>query len=490
MSEDDFKDEAAEEWPSNSDGRLIVEPLQNGVCVIKLRMNENIERTVADQWFNGEKPEPRTIIRLDYDSERMQIFPQLTLPSERLYQQKYKQLREFDLPFDTYHDAPEEHFDVVEILSGLPSGFIRDPQFGLGLALQMRPMVHAIEKLPKVTRFYLDPEGTTRVEGGTFYFNVDAYSTFASGMARIARRHQAVSLRDRELLAHNATLHEVEPSKYDYKEAPYEPGTIYKLLGGSQSGQIKLRGKDRKGLLSALEANAGEIAARDPKEFVQLQKDIELASLDQLIVSFEARLRRNSNEREWQKLLELNPFILSMLFGQPIVVLQAGASVGGQTIAGSGTKIADFLGQNPLSHNAALVELKTPKTPLCGSEYRTNVFGPSQALSGAIVQVLDQRLKLTTDIAGIKHRSGLPDLQVYSVECVVVAGRTSEVEAERASFELMRSQLKDVRIVTFDELLERLHILRELLAGERYVSEIDDDDYALWENLLGDDPAI
>lgn len=44
-----------------------------------------------------------------------------------------------------------------------------------------------------------------------------------------------------------------------------------------------------------------------------------------------------------------------------------------------------------------------------------------------------------------------------------------------SSFEMMRSQYEDVRIVTFDELFGKLLLLREMLTGERYVSSIEDD---------------
>jgi chorismate mutase len=299
-------------------------------------------------------------------------------------------------------------------------------------------------------------------------------------MNRITRRYQGESLAEREMLAYNASLHRANPSEHPFRERPYEAGTIYKLLGGAQSSRTKLKGKDRASLLTAISNNAMEIAKRDPKEFVQLQKDIELVSLDRLIAVFQVNLRRNGKEAAWQKLLELNPFILSMLFGQPVVILQSSASVGGQTLAGGGTKIADFLAKNPLSHNAAIVELKRPDTQLLGQEYRSNVFSPSQALMGSIVQILDQRHKLVTDVAGIKHRSKLLDLDVFAVECVVVAGRMPNEDGRLSSFELIRSQMKDVRIVTFDELLERLQLLRELLAGERYVSNIEDEEDQDW----------
>lgn len=76
-----------------------------------------------------------------------------------------------------------------------------------------------------------------------------------------------------------------------------------------------------------------------------------------------------------------------MLFGQPIALLQAGASIGGQTLSGSGTKIADLLTKNALSHNAALVKRKRPKTALLSkTEYRGGVFGPPEDLMGAVTQ--------------------------------------------------------------------------------------------------------
>ena len=51
-------------------------------------------------------------------------------------------------------------------------------------------------------------------------------------MNRITRRYQSESLKDRSVLAHNASLNRVLPDKFGYEERPYVPGTIYKFLGG------------------------------------------------------------------------------------------------------------------------------------------------------------------------------------------------------------------------------------------------------------------
>jgi len=57
-----------------------------------------------------------------------------------------------------------------------------------------------------------------------------------------------------------------------------------------------------------------------------------------------------------------------------------------------------------------------------------------------------------------------------------VAGITPTEKDRISSLELVRNQFKDVRIITFDEMLDRLQLLRELLSGERYVA-LDEDDW-------------
>ena len=444
---------------------------------VQIHASDSLVQSVANRFFDGEKPEPRTVMTINIVDQTVSIFPQLIAFSERLYQPKYRRLREIELDLPPLEDEPHGHGNIVDLVHQLPLGFIRDAAFGLGVIKEMRPLVTAIESIDKVTRLVISKHENTRVERSTFYLNATEYEDLRAAMSRITRRYQGESLADRQLMAHNASIHRALPDKYPYKERAYQPGTVFKLLGGSQSSLVSLRGKDRIGLVQAIAGNARSIADRDPKEFVQLQKDIEVVSLDQLIVAVDGHIAKNSNEGVWQKLLELNPFLLSILFGQPIVLLQAGASVGGQTLAGGGTKIADFLTKNALTGNAAIVELKRPKTPILSKkEYRGGVHAASGELMGAVAQVLDQRLKLVTGIAQTRYNSRIDDLEVTAVECVVVAGRTPRGEAALRSLELVRGSLKDVRIITFDELLERLQILRELLSGERYISNIAEDD--------------
>jgi len=55
-------------------------------------------------------------------------------------------------------------------------------------------------------------------------------------------------------------------------------------------------------------------------------------------------------------------------------------------------------------------------------------------------------------------------VESYSVHCCLVIGKTPDSADQQKSFELFRKNSKDVEIVTFDELLEKLKHLRDFLA--------------------------
>lgn len=458
--------------------RLIVHDLGETINV-DLQLNDRLVQSVNSYYNLPAANDPALLFTIDLDKKMVGVFPLITYRTSSIYSQKYRHITSiwFELPADDLNKPTDHESSLAFLKRYLPGGFVQDPTYGLGVTKELRPIVHAIEEIAKVSRIVIGAKETTRHDHSTFFFSEMDFDTLRVAFGRTTRRHQQESLMERNILAHNNVLHKVYPDKYRMKEPPYRPGTIYKLLGGQDASQTVLQGKDRTALLKTVVGNAIAIADRDPKEFVQLQKDLELVSLDRLIRSFEKSLARNMSESHWQKMLELNPFILSMVFGYPIVIVQARASVGGGTIAGHGTKIADFLSKNSSSHNAAIVEIKTPQTPVCGTAYRGGAWKPSNHLMGAVVQVLDQRQKFTLSLPIHKQFSPeLSELQAYDVDCVVVIGKMPMDTSQISSFEMIRNQFKDVRIVTFDELLGKLVLLREMLSGERYVSPPSEED--------------
>ena len=338
--------------------------------------------------------------------------------------------------------------------------------YGLGIMKEMHPLITAIEELKGVTTLVISDRNETHLDENAFYLARRDYDALRAASMTVARHYQGESLEDRRILAHNATLHRAHPDLFPEKATPYRAGTVFKLLGSKGSAGVKLSPRDRAGMIAALSSEARKISRSEKHAAIQLQQGIELLNLNQLIAAFERRLSGSKAEKEWQGLFQKNPFILSMTLGYPITVLQPHAHAGGMTLQGNGNKIADFLAKTQTTHNAALIEIKTPKTELLGEEYRVGVFGPSRHLTGAVVQVLDQRRLFIEEIATLKHRSRIQDLEAHAVDCVIVAGRTPTEPSRQASFELIRHQYKDVTVLTFDELLEKLKLLQSLLAQE------------------------
>jgi hypothetical protein len=248
-------------------------------------------------------------------------------------------------------------------------------------------------------------------------------------------------------------------SRFPRDETAYRGGLISLLRKTRQIGAA-LSVADRTALVESASLEASIIAKRSPKQLYQLQRDFELAGLNELIKRFEVDLEAGYKESHWQALLKLNPFILSMLFGYPIVVVRDQAHLGGVRLDGSGETIVDFLVTNESTQGVALVEIKRPDTPLTGGEFRAGRSKPSADLNSAVIQVIDQRYELLVNYKDRAQHVG----KVHAVDCVVVAGRTPVDPAHLASFEMYRTSLKDVRILTFDEVLLKLRALRDYLA--------------------------
>ncbi len=124
--------------------------------------------------------------------------------------------------------------------------------------------------------------------------------------------------------------------------------------------------------------------------------------------------------------------------------------VGGKAITNRGGNVLDFLAQH--HGDVVLIEIKTPSARLLGPEYRS-VYPPSHELSGAVTQALNYRLSLLNELYALQAHS--PNLRVHFPSIFVLIGdaeREDMSEAQRRSFELFRSSLKDVVIQTYDEL--------------------------------------
>lgn len=126
--------------------------------------------------------------------------------------------------------------------------------------------------------------------------------------------------------------------------------------------------------------------------------------------------------------------------------------------------------------NLALIEIKHPQHDLLGKPYR-KTYVPSYELSGSVAQVISQRSVLQKNILGLTEDLN-ERVHAHAVAAIVIIGRNPTKVVEQRAFEQYRNSLKDVLVITFDEMLERLEAIHKALAPKHPVvlEPISDED--------------
>lgn len=209
-----------------------------------------------------------------------------------------------------------------------------------------------------------------------------------------------------------------------------------------------------------------QLARLDVQNLQQLNTLVGVTALKNALATWVGN-QGNDDEKWWQGQLRSNMFVLSQIFSFPIILVEQEAYVGGQTLSRRQGNFLDYLVKNRLTDNLALIEIKTPATRLLGQRYRPDIFSPSPDLAGAVQQVINNRENLLKDFYGLKVRSG-EDIEAFSPPALVVAGHTDELAdtTHKKSFELYRHGLRNVQVITYDEMFAKINILITLLEGQ------------------------
>ena len=408
------------------------------------------------------------LMKLDLLNDFIEIFPISTLSSSRDFlEQKYRILQSITLVGFEFSDINNQE-EIKYLLEELPSGFIKDFDYGLGLIKEILPLIHTLEDL-NLSHLVIKNSELEKVEidedASCCILSYAQYETIRKHLGTIVRNARSASLVIRRAVAHNTLAYFIDDEKYPQKPLDIKNTPLARLIAkDSDNVEVDLSQEEQNITLSILDKNTKRISKEQPEKLLKLKEDIELVTLEQLIEKYEEMLSKKLTESLWQNLFNENPFILNMAFGCPIVKIQEFASVGGRKISGTGDKITDFLTKNSITNNTAIIEIKTPQESLVGKKYRGGVFSPSNALSGSLNQVLDQKYQLQKNIAPLKEASRIYDIESYSIKCVLIIGTTPQNLDEQKSFEFFRSNSKDVEIITFNELLEKLKLLHNLLS--------------------------
>lgn len=197
----------------------------------------------------------------------------------------------------------------------------------------------------------------------------------------------------------------------------------------------------------------------DPNALTQYQKLNELSS--------------HSEEKTWQHFFEKNEWIfgygLDYRFNK---ILQREAHLNSANLDGSNSVIADYvLADNKFT---TFVEIKRANTPLCKSQkLRGNCWRLSNDLYEAHSQILEQKIsgqtKFETNQAGYCTQGNRIEQGAYDSKAILIIGSWHEIEKDDQytqdlkirTLELFRRDLRNIEIITFDELYERAKFIVE-----------------------------
>jgi len=177
--------------------------------------------------------------------------------------------------------------------------------------------------------------------------------------------------------------------------------------------------------------------------------------------------KTNNDEEFWQITISSFSWIISQLFSTPVIIYEEKAYCGGKFVDNKGGNLVDFLYKSNLTSSVALIEIKTPCTALVGNAYR-QTFSMSDELSGAVGQILNYKHSIQKHYIGLiaENKNSEPFEVINPKSLLIVGCLTQQFENAKDkldAFELYRQNLKDVTIVTYDELIEKVKILKYLL---------------------------
>lgn len=339
-----------------------------------------------------------------------------------------------------------------KLLNGLPKPFVLTLVHGLGFKKEYRIIADVISKeFPLCNEIIITKNDASSINETSITINDPDLDAIRRGLDRIINNGRKEIVSNKTVFAYSEILHKLEPTKYPEKKVPLKKDVIYKTLRNVDLQKSNISSADKEGLLA-------------------IKDSVDLGYLTALKKEFENLISSNHKEEYYQKFLQKNPLLLTMFAGSPYIQFKNQAYVGGKSFDNANGKYPDFLLKHKIVNNTFIVEIKKPSTKLLEmNPYRgTDVFAPSNELSGAISQFLDQKYELETNIANLTHTAEDRNVEAYNVQGLVIVGHSNSLteQAHKRSFELYRNNQKNVRVITYDECLEQLTSFVNHLSGK------------------------
>lgn len=350
----------------------------------------------------------------------------------------------------------------------IPVGMIKSPFYGYGFTKTLGPFARYIDENFEFKEIVVDKQGSTEIDIKKKVLNLNElalqklHNAFSSVFAKNKAEVQLVL---------DSVSHSLFPKVVNKPEVKYIKNALSQSLA-SWGNSIDEFSKDDKEAIRKLFESLSSSTDFLTKESLESTKQIvDIRLIENALEEFDELYSQTSNtktlEKSWQKYLKDNSWIFSSIFAQPVILFQDEAYAGGKSIDNKGGKYTDFLIKNSLSDNVAFIEIKTHKTQLLEkAPYRgDDVFSTTKELAGCVNQVLNQRDKFQKSYATLKLESDDKFETINSACFVLVGSLEGLAKKQRLSFELYRSNSRDVEIITFDEIKKKIEVLRSIISG-------------------------
>lgn len=205
-----------------------------------------------------------------------------------------------------------------------------------------------------------------------------------------------------------------------------------------------------------------KLPAKDFENLKNITNFVDISRLTTLLTEIKENVN-NDDEEYWQRLFQENSWVISYIIASPVVIIGTKSYVGGKEIDNTSGKIVDFLYKNSITDNISLVEIKTPSTKLFNtSVYRDpDIYSPSSDLGGSIVQVETYKDTITKEFYNLSKGGSY---KVINSRCILIIGNTKSLNPEQLNnFDLFRNSLKNIEVLTYDEIYTKIYNLIKLL---------------------------
>ncbi|MFJ8979916.1 Shedu anti-phage system protein SduA domain-containing protein [Streptomyces sp. NPDC102282] len=260
------------------------------------------------------------------------------------------------------------------------------------------------------------------------------------------------------------------------------PGSPLQLVAGDEARLAQLlTTQDRTTVLGAVRTAIGSGLTEEDIRLISNRKE-QLQRFERLLTDLdyfqqeEALATTRGAEAVWQAFFEANQWIFG--YGLNLIACESiddgkleRITTGANIFGGAGKRIDAIMRSKGLISSMLFCEIKTHDTELLSkTPYRAGVYQASKELGGGVAQVQKTASKAHQLISNqfltrIYEEDGTPtgiELSTTRPRQVVVIGSLREfthngaVNPEKiSSFELYRTSIQDVEIITFDELYER-----------------------------------